>query len=237
MYLNKYCGMMAILAISEQHIKLLEKSSVFFLLVGQSSHSLHVLVHTHLTDTQLYSHFSLQFFQPGGEDMLPAYDSPPSALLSCISMWNAFEDDKLLFFDLPSARLFLSYSFQWSDQTRNHKHTCRDVQGTKPRLLLQALWLALQLATRLSGLTLPEPLSHYHPLSLHKKKKGQGWRSGKKSKPVEEIQSNIWMHYFVVLFSFRIGLVFVSFSSKCKSCNVATKSNTNLEEKCVFSFS
>lgn len=111
--------------------------------------------------------------------MLPAYNSPPSALLSCISMWNAFEDDKLLFFDLPSARLFLSYSFQWSDQTRNHKHTCRDVQGTKPRLLLQALWLALQLATRLSGLTLPEPLSHYHPLSLQKKKKAKDGVRGK----------------------------------------------------------
>lgn len=69
---------------------------------------------------------------------------------------------------------------------KSQTHTCRDVQGTKPRLLLQALWLALQLATRLSGLTLPEPLSHYHPLSLHKKKKGQGWRSGKNSKPVEE---------------------------------------------------
>lgn len=169
--------------------------------------------------------------------MLPAYDSPPSALLSCISMWNAFEDDKLLFFDLPSARLFLSYSFQWSNQTRNHKHTCRDVQGTKPRLLLQALWLALQLATRLSGLTLPEPLSHYHPLSLHKKKKAKDGVQGKIQSQWRKFSQIFWMHQFVVLFSFRIGLVFVSFSSKCKSCNVATKSNTNLEEKYVFSFS
>lgn len=36
--------------------------------------------------------------------MLPTYNSPPSALLSSISVWNAFEDDKLLFFDLPSAK-------------------------------------------------------------------------------------------------------------------------------------
>lgn len=61
--------------------------------------------------------------------MLPAYNSPPSALLSSISLWNAFEDDKLLFLNMPSARLPLSNSFLWSSQTSHHIHAHRDVQA------------------------------------------------------------------------------------------------------------
>lgn len=43
--------------------------------------------------------------------MLPTWNSPPASLLSSISTRTTFEDDKLLFFDLPSARLGLSRSF------------------------------------------------------------------------------------------------------------------------------
>lgn len=58
--------------------------------------------------------------------LLPHLYSP---LLSTISMWNSFEDDKLLFLDLPSERLFLSHSFLRSSQTSHHIHACRDVQA------------------------------------------------------------------------------------------------------------
>lgn len=89
--------MMAILAISEQHIKLLEKSSVFFLLVGQSSHSLHVHVHTHTSQTHNYIRTSVcsSFSQEGRiccqhTILLPVLSSPAYLCGMLLKMINCY---------------------------------------------------------------------------------------------------------------------------------------------------
>lgn len=127
-----------------------------FLTDGQCTHPVHTLTHTHI-HTPIYYSFS----QKGRICcqhiiLLPLLSSP---LLHIYV--DAFEDDKLLFFNLPSARLLPSHSFLWSTQTSHRVQACRDAGCTEPRLWLQALWLALQLATRLSGFTLSEPQSLY----------------------------------------------------------------------------
>lgn len=240
MYLNKYCGMMAILAISEQHIKLLEKSSVFFLLVGQSSHSLHVLVHTHTHTSQTHNYIRTSVCSSFSQEgriccqhtiLLPLLSSPAYLCGMLLKMINCY------FLICPLQDFFCLTAFNGPTRpeiTNTHMQGCTRYQAKAIASGAVVGSPASDQAVRLDLARTPVPLSS---TITSQEKKGQGWRSGKNSKPVEEIQSNIWMHYFVVLFSFRIGLVFVSFSSKCKSCNVATKSNTNLEEKCVFSFS
>lgn len=48
-------------------------------------------------------------------------------------LWNAFEDDKLLFFDLPTASHLLSHSFLWFSHPSRYIQTYRDVR-VEPRL-------------------------------------------------------------------------------------------------------
>lgn len=90
------------------------------------------------------------FFSQRGEDMLPAHNSPPSALLSSLSKRNAFEDDKLLFFDLPfceTCSILQFFFLLWSTQTSSPRlEKC--VGYAKQRLLLQASQLDLQLGNQ-----------------------------------------------------------------------------------------
>lgn len=233
MYLNKYCGMMAILAISEQHIKLLEKSSVFFLLVVQSSHSLHVHIHTHTSQTHNYIRTSVcsSFSQEGRiccqhTILLPLLSSPAYLCGMLLKMINCY------FLICPLQDIFCLTAFSGPTRpeiTNTHMQGCTRYQAKAIASGVVVGSPASDQAVRLDLARTPVPLSF--TITSQEKKKAKDGVRGKNSKPLEEIQPNIWMHYFVVLFSFRIGLVFVSFSSKCKSCNVATKSNTNFEEK------
>lgn len=154
-------------------LKLAEKHIYLWLLdssLMDSAHALYTRSHTRI-HTPIYCSFSQKGRICCQHIILLPLLFP--TLLSSISMWNAFEDDKLLFlrFALCKTSPISQLSLVQSDQP-SHPRMQRCAGCTEPRFWLQALWLALQLATRLSGLTLPQPQSVYlYFISYHSEKK------------------------------------------------------------------